>query len=128
MRIVLVLALAIGLGGCSWDLSKLHSIYTYATTETVPADVVRPAANAFDILKGTAVNFARYCISSNMQPDVCNVDNRRKISQFVNKGTKARVQMRSALATGQPILSTVYNILVDSVNGLKASPVGSFGG
>lgn len=123
----LVVLTAIAVAGCA-QLTKLEQVYTLATTTTVPADVVRPAANAFDILKGTAYNFATYCISKNMQATGCDVDTRRKISTFVKQGTNARRAMRAALATNQPVLSTVYNLLIGAVNGLRDTPVSTFGG
>jgi len=126
-RIFTALAVALLLAGCA-DLQKVEQIYTVATTATVPANVVRPAANSFDILKGTADNFAAFCIGQNMQAPGCDIDTRRRISTFVKQGTRARIQMRAALATNQPVISTVYNLLIDAVNGLKATPVGTFTG
>lgn len=130
MRITVVAALvaaALSLGACA-ELQKAQQIYTVATTATVPAEVVRPAANAFDILKGTAANFASYCIQSQMQAAGCDVDTRRRISIFVKQGTKARAAVRGALANNQPVLSTVYNVLVDAVTGLQSTPVSTFTG
>lgn len=119
---------ALVLAGCAGDLAKIQQVYTLATTTTISADLVRPAANSFDVLKGTAANFAQYCVSNNFTPTGCDVATRRTISTFVKQGTKARIQMRAALATNQPVLSTVYNLLIDAVNGLKATPVNTFTG
>lgn len=127
-RILALVALSFLLAGCAADIAKLRQVYTVATTTTVPADVVRPAANTFDILKGTAVNFARYCVNSSNTAAGCDVDTRRRVVKFVNQGTKARVQLRAAVETGQPALSTVYNLLVDAVTGLQATPVATFTG
>jgi len=128
MRNLLAIAmLALALGGCA-GLQKLQQVYTLATTTTVDPSIVRPAANAFDILKGTAANFARYCVNSNNTAAGCDVTTRQNISTFVRQGTQARIQMRAALATNQPVLSTVYNILVNAVNGLNATPVATFTG
>lgn len=126
-RIFTALAVAMLLAGCA-EIQRVEQIYTIATTATVPADVVRPAANAFDILKGTAANFAEFCIGQKMQAPGCDVDTRRRISTFVKQGTRARIQVRAALATNQPVISTVYNLLIDAVNGLKTTPVGTFTG
>jgi pectin methylesterase-like acyl-CoA thioesterase len=128
-RILIALTLSIALAGCANNpFTKLQQIYTVATTATVPAELVRPAANSFDILKGTAANFASFCIKNNFAPAVCDVDTRRKISTFVKQGTTARVALRASLATGQPALSTVYNLLVGAVNGLQGTPAATFTG
>lgn len=116
------------LAGCAGELAKIQGIYALATTTTVPASVVRPTANAFDILKGTAANFATYCVDNKFTPVGCDVDTRRKISRFIEQGTKARVQLRASVNTGQPALSTVYNLLVDAVTGLQATPAATFTG
>jgi hypothetical protein len=123
-----VVFVSILLSGCAGDLAKVQAIYTLATTTTVSADVVRPAANAFDILKGTAANFAKYCVQNNNTPSICDVGTRRAVSQAIKTGTQARVQLRASLATGQPALATVYNVLVTAVNNLKATPAATFTG
>lgn len=132
---MLVAFAAVALGGCAAEVAKFKAeiatasqIYTLATTATVPAEVVRPAANAFDILKGTAANFAQYCNDNNETPVGCDVDTRRKISMAVKAGTSARVQLRASLKTGQPALSTVYNLMVNALNDLKSTPVATFTG
>lgn len=125
-RIAAVCLMAIALAGCAG--TRLGQIYTAATTATVPADVVRPAANTFDILKGTAANFAAYCVANNFTPTGCDVDTRRRISTFVKQGTKARVQLRASLATGQPAIATIYNLLVGAVTGLQGTPAATFTG
>lgn len=127
-RIVIALTLSLALAGCADQLDKLRQVYTVATTATVPAEVVRPAANTFDILKGTAANFAVYCVKNNFTPTGCDVNTRRKISTFVKQGTSARVQLRSSLTSGQPALSTVYNLLVSAVTGLQGTPAATFTG
>lgn len=127
-RIIFALGLSVLLAGCAADIAKLRAVYTVATTATVPADVVRPAANTFDILKGTAVNFAIYCVNAKFAPAACDVDTRRKVSKFVKQGTKARIQLRASIENGQPALSTIYNLLVDAVTGLQGTPAATFTG
>jgi hypothetical protein len=126
-RIIAVIGLALALSGCA-DFAKIRQIYTLATTSTVPASVVRPAAATFDILKGTAANFAAYCVDQKFVPTGCDVDTRRKIVKFVTQGTKARIQLRASVENGQPALSTIYNLLVDAVTGLQATPASTFTG
>jgi hypothetical protein len=123
-RLVFVALAAFSLAGCA----GLQQVYTVATTTMVPASVVRPAANTFDILKGTAANFATWCVSQKFQSPACSVDTRRKIVKAVRVGTQARVQMESALATNRPVLSTVYNLLVGAVTDLQSTPVATFTG
>lgn len=127
---ILTFAGLVALAGCANlpDLTKLEQVYTVATTATVPADVVRPVANTFDILKGTAANFAQFCIANKFTPTGCDVATRRTISTFVKQGTAARVQLRAALKTNQPALSTVYNLLLGAVEGLKTTPAATFTG
>lgn len=126
-RIIAVIGLALALSGCA-EFAKIQQIYTVATTTTVPAEVVRPAANTFDILKGTAANFARYCIGNQFTGIGCDAGTRRKIVKFVNQGTKARIALRSSVEIGQPALSTIYNLLVGAVTGLQGTPVATFTG
>lgn len=128
MHRIIILAVGLFLAGCADDIAKLRAVYTVATTATVPANIVRPAANTFDILKGTAVNFARYCVNSGNTAAGCDVETRRRVVKFVNQGTKARVALRASVESGQPALATVYNLLVDAVTGLQATPVATFTG
>lgn len=122
MRAIAAAALlALSLGGCA-GLQKLEAVYTVATTATVPANVVIPAANAFDALKATATNFATYCIQRKFVDAVCSVSNRRTVVKFVNAGTAARVQLEASITTGQPALATVYNALLAAMDGLQATP------
>lgn len=127
-RIIAIIGLAFALSGCAADLAKLKQVYTFATTATVPASVVRPAAATFDILKGTAANFANYCVEKQLAPLGCDVATRRKIVTFVKQGTKARIALRSSVENGQPATATIYNLLVDAVTGLQATPAATFTG
>ena len=124
MKRLIPLLLVLSLGACS----TLQQVYAVATTATVPAEVVRPAANTFDILKGTAANFAVYCVNNKFTTPGCDVGTRRKISTFVKQGTSARRQLRASISTGQPALSTIYNLLVDAVTGLQGTPAATFTG
>jgi hypothetical protein len=127
-RLLTLFALSLSLAGCAGQVAKFEQVYTLATTTTVPADVVRPAANTFDILKGTASNFADWCIARKFQSPGCDEATRRKIVLAVKSGTNARIQTRAALATNQPVLSTVYNLLVTAVSDLQKTPVATFTG
>lgn len=122
-RLILAAALALSLGACS-TLDTINTIQQVATA-TVPASVVIPAANAFDILKGTAVNYGRYCIANKMPEPICSASNRRIVVKFVRSGTSARNQLEVSLTTGQPATASVYNTLVAAIQGLKGTPVTS---
>jgi len=123
MRIILVTALALSLGACS-TLSTVQQV----TTATVPASAVIPAANAFNILKGTATNYGRYCITNAMPEPICSASNRRLVVKFVRTGTGARNQLQASLTNGQPAAASVYNILVAAIQGLQATPATQFAG
>jgi hypothetical protein len=115
---------AVTLGGCA----GLQTIYTAATSATVSPGQVVIAANAFDALKATAVNYANYCVAQKFPQPTCSATNRRSVIKAVNAGTAARVQLEASINTGQSALSTVYNTLVAAVNTLTASPINTVKG
>lgn len=115
-HIALILVSALALAGCA--LQKV-------ATATVPAAVVVPAANTFDILKAGATNYGQYCINKKMVPAICSADTRRIVIKAVRAGTGARKQMEDSLTTGQPALASVYNVLVGAIDSLQTSPAAS---
>lgn len=117
-RLFIALALGLSLVGCS-TLATLQQV----STATVPASVVIPAANAFDILKAAATNYGRYCIQQKMAPAICDASTRRIVVKAVRAGTGARNQMEISVANNQPAIASVYNVLVAAVQSLQASPV-----
>lgn len=121
---VSILVSSLLLAGCA-NLQAVQQVYTAATETTVPANVVIPAANAFNILKVAATNYGRYCIANKMPEPVCSASNRRIVIKAVRAGTGARKQMVASVEQGKPALSSVYNVLVAAVNDLKGSPVAS---
>ena len=126
LRIVAaLLAVGLALAGCAGLQQRLDSIsgvYTAVTETTVPASVVIPTANAFNILKAGATNYARYCIMQKMAPAICSAATRRIVVKAVRAGTRARDQMEASVESNQPALSSIYNLLVAAVNDLKSSP------
>ena len=118
-RAILALTLSLALAGCA----NLQGIYTLATTATVPANSVVIAANSFDALKATAINYGNYCISQKFPQPICSAANRRSVIKAVNAGAAARNALEASMNTGQPALSTVYNTLISAVNTLTASPI-----
>jgi hypothetical protein len=124
-----LLCVAITLAGCqNGALQKFEHIYDVAVTTTVPARDVRVAADTFDILKGTVANFAVFCVSNHFTPLGCDVATRRKISMAIKSGAKVRSAIRGSLATNQPVLSTVYNVLISAIDAIQATPAATFTG
>lgn len=128
-RIIPLIIACLALGGCAKDMALLQTIQQVATAE-VPASVVVPAANSFDILKGTATNYGRYCIQGKFVDPICSAANRRVVIKFVRSGTKARDQLEASVENGTPAAASVYNVLVAAVQGLQGTPAASsqFGG
>jgi hypothetical protein len=111
------------LAGCA-TLETIQKVQEVANA-TVPASVVIPAANAFNIVKAGATRFAQYCVQQSMAPAVCEVGTRRAVSKAVRVGTNARNQMTDSLVNGTPASASVYNLLVGAVQDLKNSPANS---
>jgi len=123
-KIILALTLALSVAGCATlnsDLSKLRQVYTVATTTSVPPSTVIVAANAFDAIKATAVNYARYCIQGKFVDPICSATNRRRVVQFIRSGTRARNQLELSITTNTPAAATLYNALVAAITGLQSS-------
>lgn len=114
------------LGGCAQlqtALNEAKSVYTYATTTTVTSGQAGVVANAYDALKGTAVNYANYCVAEKFPQPVCSAANRRDVIKAVRSGDAARAQIEVPITTGQPVVATIYNALVAAVNSLQAAPI-----
>jgi len=128
-RIIAITLLGLFLAGCAKEMALLGTIQQVATA-TVPASVVIPAANAFDILKDTATNYARYCIQGKFVDAICSAGNRRIVVKFVRSGTSARDQLEDSVQNGTPAAASIYNVLVAAVQGLQGTPAASsqFGG
>ena len=124
MKRILIIGFLLLLGACA----QLQGVYNLATTATVPAGDVVIAANAFDALKATAVNYGHYCVDQKFPQPVCSAANRRGVIKAIRTGTAARIQLEASINTGQPALSTVYNVLIASVNVLNASPINTVKG
>jgi uncharacterized protein (DUF2147 family) len=121
INLAIVALVGLALAGCA-SLDIARKAYVYATETTVPAEIVIPAANAFDILKNSATNYGRYCISKQMAPSICSASARRIVVKAVRAGTAARKQLETSVETKQPALASVYNVLVSAVTDLQASP------
>jgi hypothetical protein len=129
MKRILALALVLSLAGCATlnaDIAKLQQVYSLASTTSVPASTALVVANGYDVLVAGATQFLRYCKSSPVDPR-CSADTRRKVILYVRQGRAARNQIESAGITGQPISSTIYNLVVAAVNNLTATPAATFG-
>lgn len=120
-RILLAVTLALSLAGCA-GISAVTGVFKTVTETTVPADVVIPAANAFNILKAGATNYGMYCIQQKMVPSICSATTRRVVVRSVRSGTAARNQLEASVTSGQPALSSIYNVLVSAVTSLQTTP------
>jgi len=116
-----VLCAGLALAGCA-NLQAVTGIYKTVSETTVPADVVIPAANAFDILKIGAANYGQYCINNQMAPLICSATTRRVVIKSVRTGTGARNQLKASVRDGTPAASSIYNLLVGAVSNLQSSP------
>ncbi len=116
-----VLCAGLALAGCA-NLAAVTGVYKTVTETTVPADVVIPAANAFDILKFGAVNYGRYCIANKMAPSICSATTRRVVIKSIRSGTGARRQLEDSVTNGTPAASSIYNVLVAAVTSLQTTP------
>ena len=128
-KIILSITIALALTGCATfnaEIAKLQQVYSLASTTTVPANVAIVAANSYDVLVAGATEFLKYCKASPADAR-CSADVRRSVIAYVRKGRAARNQIEAAGITGQPISSTVYNLVVSAVNSLTATPASSFG-
>ena len=119
---LLAVSLLAGCANLSRNIDIATGVYTFATKTTVPASVVVPVANSFNILKAGATNYGRYCIQQKMKPWACDATFRRNVIRAVRMGTDARNQMTGSLERGDPAAASVYNLLVSAVNQLKSSP------
>lgn len=130
-RLLVALVLSIGLAGCATvqtAIKDAQGVYDYVTTTTVDPQQAAIVANAFDALKGTAVNYANYCVEQKFPQPICSAANRRVVIKAVNAGTAARVKLEAAITTGQPATSTLYNALVAAIQSLQASPINTVKG
>jgi len=125
-KIVLVLTLAAGLAGCAQlqtAITDLKGAYEFATTTTVTAGQTGIVANAYDALKGTAVNYGNYCVARKFPQPVCSAANRRAVIKAVRSGDAARAQIEVPITSGQPVAAIIFNTLVAAVNALKTTPI-----
>lgn len=117
LKIAAAGALSLLLVGCG-TLGVVQQV----ATATVPPEVVIPAANTFNILKGGATNYGRYCIQEKMAPAICSAANRRAVIKAVRVGTGARDRMMVNYENNTPVASSVYNLVVGAIGDLKNSP------
>jgi len=112
--------MASGVAGCT-TIDTIQKVQEVASA-TVPASVVIPAANAFNIVKAGATRYGQYCIQQQMAPAMCEAGTRRAVIKAVRVGTSARDRMTDSLVNGAPASASVYNLLVGAVQDLKNSP------
>jgi uncharacterized protein YceK len=122
-KIIIVLALSLSIGGCA-TLETIQKVQEVANA-TVPASVVIPAANAFNIVKAGATRYGQYCIKEKMAPVICEAGTRRAVIKAVRAGTNARNRMTDSLINGTPASASIYNLMVGAIDDLKNSPANS---
>lgn len=122
-KILVAAALAFSLAGCA-TFDTIQKVQEVANA-TVPASVVVPAANAFNIVKAGATRYGQYCIQQRMAPVICEAGTRRAVVKAVRVGTNARNKMTDSLVNNTPASASVYNLLVGAVQDLKNSPANS---
>jgi len=109
-KLALTIALAVGLAGCAQlqtAITDLKGAYVFATTTTVTAGQAGIVANAYDALKGTAVNYGNYCVAQKFPQPVCSAANRRAVIKAVRSGDAARAQIEAPITAGQPVTATI---------------------
>lgn len=122
-RILVAAALAFSIAGCT-TIDTIQKVQEVANA-TVPASVVIPAANTFNIVKAGATRFAEYCVREKHAPAICSVETRRSVVKAVRVGTGARDRMRDTLVNGTPASASIYNLMVGAIQDLKNSPANS---
>lgn len=125
-KLFAIAVLGLSLAGCAQFQTALNDIqgaYTFVTTTTVTSGQAGIVANAYDALKGTAVNYANYCVTQKFPQPVCSAANRRAVIKAMRSGDAARAQIEVPITTAQPVTATLYNTLVAAVNALKAAPI-----
>lgn len=120
---VFAVSLLAGCAQLNTAIQDIKGAYVYATTTTVTAGQAGIVANAYDALKGTAVNYGNYCLAQKFPQPVCSAANRRAVIKAIRSGDAARAQIEAPITTGQPVAATIYNTLVAAVNALKAAPI-----
>jgi hypothetical protein len=126
-KVLLIIATALSLAGCA-QLQAIQGVYATVTTATVSPGQVVIAANAYDALKATAINYGNYCVANKFPRPICSASNRRAVIKAVRAGDAARIQLEASINTNQPAVASVYNALISAVNALQATPINSVKG
>lgn len=122
---------ALSLGACAQFnqvVSEVQGIYAFATTATVSGKQAAIAMNAYVALKGTAVNYANYCISQKFPQPVCSAANRRAVIRGVHSGDSAVAALKASLASGAGAPSTLYNAIIAAIQALQTTPINTVKG
>jgi hypothetical protein len=114
---IAALSLCLALGSCA----KLETVYSAATTSTVPAKSIYVAANAFNVVETAATGYVQYC-TPNPTPAGCNdtvIVN--DIIPTINKGVTARKTLTAFVNAhpGELGDSGVYDALVTATSTLQ---------
>jgi len=124
-RIIPIMILAVGLGGCAAELAKFQQVYTVATTATVDPSQAAIAVSSFEVLEAGATEYFKFCKGSPTSA-ACAPGTKaspgplRLAIQYDRQGRAARDQIKTAGKTGQLISKTVYNLLIQAINNLPS--------
>lgn len=114
-KIILALALTLGLGACS-SLNTLQQATGYIASPTT----VYVARNTFDGIEATATNYIRYC-TAHRGAQGCSDTGIKAIIPAVRSGRVARTNLTNYAKTnpgsGTPV--ALYNALISATNTLQ---------
>ena len=116
-KMILAVALAIGLSGCANTLQKLETAAGVVASPTT----VYVARNSFDALEASATNYIKYCTPKKTAPG-CSSAAIAQLIPAVRAGRVARNNL-TAYAAANPGAGTptsLYNALVTATNTLQA--------
>lgn len=118
-KIILALALTLGLGGCA--STSIGNAISLATGASVSPGAVYIARNSFDALEVTATNYISYC-TAHQGATGCSHTAIRKIIPAVRSGRVARNNLIQFQAQNPGALGPagLYNALVTATNTLTA--------
>jgi len=121
MKKILVIVLALSVGGCAFLQKVETGIQTVTSASVSPKDALI-AINSFDAIEATATNYnsLRRCTGSN-GPICRDPAARVPIRKFVLAGRVARNDVKQYIRThpGQDISIKSYQDLIDATNGLN---------
>jgi len=130
-----ILIATASLGGCAsfnTDLAKLKTAFDVVTTATVSAPTAQVAVSSFEVIEAAVTEYLIYCKKSPAVAE-CSPGTIEKpgplrlVIKYVRQGRVARDQIKASGKSGALISTTAYNVLMNAVSSLTASPVSTVG-